>query len=403
MEPGLRGREDTGGPGHRGGVADLPLWSPAFGAGKTSTAPAAGRGGLVPLWSPAFGAGKTSPIRGPPSVRVWPLWSPAFGAGKTRSGSRRGLGRPCRYGARPSGPGRRDCTICRRFRPGAPLWSPAFGAGKTAAGHPHRRHRRRAAMEPGLRGREDRPGGEHRAGPPVSRYGARPSGPGRPSVDTIWPGMPRTPLWSPAFGAGKTPSNGRSPVDWVLPLWSPAFGAGKTRVGRRCSRGRAAGRYGARPSGPGRPGGGAGGSSGRIARRYGARPSGPGRPRLHLLGRRPVQPAAMEPGLRGREDGCPACRPGRRRAGRYGARPSGPGRPPGSRGPTARRRRAAMEPGLRGREDRTVRGALPGAGQAAMEPGLRGREDQQVASMYEVMLVEPLWSPAFGAGKTRRA
>ena len=209
---------------------------------------------------------------------------------------------------------------------GRPLWSPAFGAGKTVQRTRGDAAELVAAMEPGLRGRED----------PTSGATAATSCP---------------PLWSPAFGAGTTGSTEAGAGECGRPLWSPAFGAGKT-----------------------------GGPS--------AVPD-------------PGHAAAMEPGLRGREDdgaevawlsvwtaplwspafgagktGSGWRTPGRVRPGRYGARPSGPGR---------RRRRQEAVPQLR---------------HAAMEPGLRGREDSSVSSASSAAAASPLWSPAFGAGKT---
>ena len=58
-----------------------------------------------------------------------------------------------------------------------------------------------------------------------------------------------------------------------------------------------------------------------------------------------------------------------------------------------------MEPGLRGREDVCQVVAVICARTAAMEPGLRGREDPFVSAV-DPDAVQPLWSPAFGAGKT---
>ena len=209
-------------------------------------------------------------------------------------------------------------------------------------------------MEPGLRGRED----------------AVHTTPSRCSVSR--------PLWSPAFGAGKTRRRRRR---WrpgpARPLWSPAFGAGKTRpVAPRRRPGRSR-RYGARPSGPGRPGN----QRPRVMvtrRRYGARPSGPGRPepqQPHLeAGFMPLWSPAFGAGKTGVQV------PGTSRTAgsRYGARPSGPGR-----------RGAAL---LADRLD-----------PAAMEPGLRGREDTGGPPAPTPPTTGPLWSPAFGAGKTRPA
>ena len=183
-----------------------PLWSPAFGAGKTRrrSAPTARRP-RRPLWSPAFGAGKTLRVVVERQQRRAPLWSPAFGAGKTARRSRSPR-RPHarRYGARPSGPGRQPAGEAavpgpRRaaMEPGLrgredpsvirsrtsrsiwPLWSPAFGAGKTDRGGERPREPGQAAMEPGLRGREDGSTTPTRGAAPGCRYGARPSGPGR--------------------------------------------------------------------------------------------------------------------------------------------------------------------------------------------------------------------------------
>ena len=210
-----------------------------------------------PLWSPAFGAGKTTHSDPAAGLVKVPLWSPAFGAGKTSRGRwRTRARRRCRYGARPSGPGRlviEDLHVAGMLRP---LWSPAFGAGKTT------------------------PGGRRSCRCWRSRYGARPSGPGRPVhprgaavarlAAAMEPGLrgreDDRPGGSGASGSGR-------------PLWSPAFGAGKT---------------GQQVQPPPQV----------HAGRYGARPSGPGRLLLELL-RHPRHVAAMEPGLRGREDrGC---------------------------------------------------------------------------------------------------
>ena len=383
MEPGLRGREDRGGrddpaggpvaamePGLRGREDPLPA--------RVTFHVVRSRYGARPS-----GPGRPGRVRRSRSVGVWPLWSPAFGAGKTgrqtggrrseraaamepgrrgrhpdRRGSRRhgdlvaamapGLrgredrrprsaaGRPPRrrYGARPSGPGRRERPHGRGARDGAamepglrgredrendssprsvgavPLWSPAFGAGKTLApvggtgAGARRRYGARpsgpgrppveigerglgapAAMEPGLRGRED--ARRHPRVPPDRRAAMEPGLRGREDILTPGCGTGSTsgPLWSPAFGAGKTISSGSAPPVSHVPLWSPAFGAGKTR----------------RPAG--RPGATAGG-------RYGARPSGPGRLPDDPAGDHGDLEAAMEPGLRGREDATPSRRGG---------------------------------------------------------------------------------------------
>ena len=60
MEPGLRGREDARASASCSSHTATPLWSPAFGAGKTATGGDHAARCKAPLWSPAFGAGKTS-------------------------------------------------------------------------------------------------------------------------------------------------------------------------------------------------------------------------------------------------------------------------------------------------------------------------------------------------------
>ena len=216
-------------------------------------------------------------IRVGPRWLAWqPLWSPAFGAGKTTGRGVQGrAGRAGRYGARPSGPGRpgsrsshhrrsmraamepglrgrEDSSLsCSGIRDTSPLWSPAFGAGKTEVALLHPRRADDAAMEPGLRGREDtvqalveRAGGHEPLWSPAFGAGKTSSAP-----EAMLRSL--SPLWSPAFGAGKTRVSHGPAASQEVPLWSPAFGAGKTRRATATRPG-PEGRYGARPSGPGR-------------------------------------------------------------------------------------------------------------------------------------------------------
>ena len=330
MEPGLRGREDPAPARATPHGPPRPLWSPAFGAGKTVHPD----GVAVPLADAAMEPGLRGREDAPAPAASRPARRRRYGARPSGPGRRAavtvtgGRGGWCRYGARPSGPGRRSGRPESRRSGGPAAMEPGLRGREdldlpASAGLVDHR----AAMEPGLRGREDR-------SPPCTprsrcagRYGARPSGPGRP--------RPRT----------------------RCPATSP-------------------GRYGARPSGPGR----------RSVR-----------PRMSPT----ACWAAMEPGLRGREDGrrTPPRRSRRRR--RYGARPSGPGRPGQAAVVPLGVGEAAMEPGLRGREDHRCGAGEVGADRAAMEPGLRGREDARGMCSLHYGRWKPLWSPAFGAGKTR--
>ena len=320
MEPGLVGRE------HPRFVVDRarrralpPQWSPASSAGSTvaQLGRRPSRCANSPQWSPASSAGSTG---GDPPVAEQRLAAPAAMepglVGREHSAPidtmlRR---RPRRNGARPRRPGARPAsmsivavvhvpaamepglvgrehrhTTSRSLPPPArlkPQWSPASSAGSTASTVQESRRScvARAAMEPGLVGREHcipmrlgRPGRtgdaamepglvgrEHRARcewrggrrSHARRNGARPRRPGarracatsrrssgscrngarprRPGARRmLLPLTPsaahRWPQWSPASSAGSTKRTlSASETALHAPQWSPASSAGST-------------------------------------------------------------------------------------------------------------------------------------------------------------------------------
>src|SRR5579875_208369 len=103
----------------------------------------------------------------------------------------------------------------------------------------------------------------------------------------------------------------------------------------------------------------------------------------------------MEPGLRDRENptGRRPAASGGSGSGRNGARPERPGKRGDPVGAGHARQLAAMEPGLRDRENPVLH--QPGAVRrpAAMEPGLRDRENPAEEGGGG-MTAPPQWSPA---------
>ncbi len=374
-----------------------PLRSPVVATGKTAD------GGITAF---ADGAAATEPGRrdreddvpvGRALREEWvPLRSPVVATGKTW----RGAGSPftqgsCRYGARPSRPGRlraapgpdRDARAAtepgRRDRedvdkPGGlsiefipPLRSPVVATGKTTRrrlpracfrtcrygarssrpggrrGPLHRPRDRRAATEPGRRDREDSPS------PRTALCAALP------------------PLRSPVVATGKTPRPSDPPLSTAT-----------------C-------RYGARSSRPGRP-------SWRSTRQ----------PRHQPL-RSPVvatgktflaqqaataASAATEPGRRDRED-LPGAASGSRGISRYGARSSRPGRP------SWRSKRQPRHQPLRspvvatGKTRRRRRSACTGPGGRYGARSSRPRR-RAAAKARAGHRSEPLRSPVVATGKT---
>ena len=84
MEPGLRGREDPDGTQTAVPYISGPLWSPAFGAGKTLERLVTDGFGDVAAMEPGLrGREDAREGQGAGGAGGEPLWSPAFGAGKT--------------------------------------------------------------------------------------------------------------------------------------------------------------------------------------------------------------------------------------------------------------------------------------------------------------------------------
>src|SRR5579875_2003327 len=134
----------------------------------------------------------------------------------------------------------------------------------------------------------------------------------------------------------------------------------------RCGAWTSGSRNGARPERPGKHCDGRG-CKVRRSCRNGARPERPGKHTGEAKAEHDTK-AAMEPGLRDRENGDLA---GNREAGRG----------------------AAMEPGLRDRENLYQDTGHMDTVKAAMEPGLRDRETPHVIT-YPAPPFSPQWSPA---------
>src|SRR5579875_2195585 len=104
--------------------------------------------------------------------------------------------------------------------------------------------------------------------------------------------------------------------------------------------------------------------------RNGARPERPGKHASYTATVEAGNHAAMEPGLRDRENCSPRSPPSRPSRSRNGARPERPGKP-----------------GAAGDE-------YHGQWLAAMEPGLRDRENRPAVTAARICGARPQWSPA---------
>ena len=282
MEPGLVGREDDAAT-----AAQVAATAGRYGArprrpGRHLLSNRASASSSGPLWSPASSAGKTYRSGSSACRSVPPLWSPASSAGKTPSWARGWSS--TRAAMEPGLVGREDIGDRARVAAGV-----------------------LAAMEPGLVGRED-VGLDRLDDDALAGAAMEPGLVGREDVVGVMPSgaMPYSPLWSPASSAGKTMNRGSdvrrgrcrygarprrpgrrstspAPPRTLWPLWSPASSAGKTRDAAR-----GAGRGVAAAMEPGLVGReDAAASSAATATppcRYGARPRRPGRQLARIIG-----------------------------------------------------------------------------------------------------------------------